>query len=126
MQEGHGLVHRERREQDRGRVDLSASPARTTDEQLRAGGAEHEQRNAARPLDEVVDEVEQRLVGPVQVLEDEDERTLFRERFQEPAPGRERLAVLRTRSRRLGVEAGEGTQVPLHPPGLGVIRQGHP
>ena len=118
VQEGHGLVLRERREQDRRRVDLSASPARTTDEQLRAGGAEHEQRNAARPLDEVVDEVEQRVVGPMQVLEDEDERTLFRERLEEPAPGRERLAALRrppSPSRCRGRRADAGAARPTRP-----------
>ena len=93
------------------------------DEQLRAGGADDEQRNAARPVHEIVDEVEQCLVGPMQVLEDEDERALLRERFQEPAPGRERLAVLCARRRCLGVETGEGTKVPFHPPGLGLVRQ---
>jgi hypothetical protein len=35
--------------------------------QLRAGGAEDEQRNAGRPVDEVLEELEQCRVGPVQV-----------------------------------------------------------
>ena len=47
-------------------------------EQLRPRGADDEQRHAARPVDEVVDEVEQVVVGPVQVLEHEHERPLAR------------------------------------------------
>ena len=39
--------------------------------QLRAGGAEEKQRHALRPVGEVLEEGEQRLVGPVQVLEHE-------------------------------------------------------
>ena len=46
-----------------------------------------------RPVDEVVDEVEQAVVGPVQILEDEDERALLGERLEEPPPGRERLRL---------------------------------
>ena len=67
-------------------------------EQLGACRAEDEQRDAARPVDEVVDEVEQRVVGPVQVLEDEDERALVGERLEEAAPRRERLVAPRRRT----------------------------
>ena len=42
--------------------------------------------------DELVDEVEKRVVRPVQVLEDEHERTLVRERLEEVPPGGECLA----------------------------------
>ena len=41
----------------------------------------------------MVDEVEQAVVCPVEVLEDEDERVLLGERFEEPPPGRERLGL---------------------------------
>ena len=60
-------------------------------EQLGAGGADDEQRHAARPLHELVDEVEQSLVRPVEVFEDEDQRPLSGQLLEEAAPGRERL-----------------------------------
>jgi hypothetical protein len=41
----------------------------------------------------VVDEVEQAVVGPVQVFEDEDEGVPLGESFEEPTPGRERLSL---------------------------------
>ena len=41
----------------------------------------------------MVDEVEQAVVGEVQVLEDEHERTLLGERLEEAPPGGERLAA---------------------------------
>ena len=44
------------------------------------------------PVDEVVDEVEQAVVRPVEVLEDEHERALLGERLEEAPPGRERLS----------------------------------
>ena len=43
-------------------------------EELRPGQGDDEDRVAARPLEEVVDEVEQPAVGPVEVLEDEHGR----------------------------------------------------
>ena len=54
---------------------------------------EDEQRHPARPVDQVVDEVEKGVVRPVQVLEDEDERPLVRDRLEEAPPGRERLVA---------------------------------
>ena len=41
-------------------------------EQLRPGRADDEQRDVGHPVDELVDEVEQAVVGPVEILEDED------------------------------------------------------
>ena len=46
------------------RVRLAAAPARPPREQLRPGRADDEQRHAARPVGEVVDEVEQRRRRP--------------------------------------------------------------
>ena len=80
--------------------------------------AEHEQRDALRALDELVDEVEQRVVRPVQVLEHEDERALFGHSLEEPAPRRERLLWLDAPSSR---KPGERTQLPLDPLRLGRV-----
>ena len=59
LDESRHLVLGERREQDRRRVDLAAAPSRPTRKELGTSGAECEQRHAASPLDQVVDEVEQ-------------------------------------------------------------------
>ena len=120
VQERRRLLLGERREQDRRRVDLAAAPAGSPRQQLGARRAEDEERDAARPVDEVVDEVEQRVVGPVQVLEDEDERPLVGDRLQEAAPGGERLVAAVAR-RLVALEAGERTQVPLDPGGVGRV-----
>ena len=67
------LVLRQRLELDRGRADPPAAPAWPRVEQLRPGETEDEQRRA-HPVGEVLDEVEQRRLSPVDVLEEEDER----------------------------------------------------
>ena len=84
-------------------------------EELGAGGADDEQRHPARPVHEVVDEVEQRVVGPVQVFEDEDERPLARR--SPPGSGARRRTP-----RRAGrwpslvrLEADQRMEVPLDP-----------
>ena len=94
------------------RVRLAAAPAGPPLEQLRAGGADDQQRHRARAVGEQVDEVEQRVVGPVHVLEHEDGRAVLRQRLEEAPPGRERLRRGRPRRRarrpRPGRPAGAG------------------
>ena len=86
------LLVGERRERDRRRVALAAAPARPPLEELGPRGAE--ERGAARPQlqsSEVLEEVEQRVVRPVEILEHEDARPPRGQRLEEPAPGGERL-----------------------------------
>ena len=59
--------------------------------QLGAGEAEDEDRVAPRPLEKVGDELDQRGVGPLQVLEEEHDRELLREPLEEQSPGAEEL-----------------------------------
>src|SRR5438874_8115824 len=114
------LLVRERRERDRDRVALAAAPAGSPLEQLRAGGAEHEQGDSARPVDEVVDEVEHALVGPVKVLEDEHQRAPLGESLEEAPPGSERVvAALGGRP----LEPDERAQVRLEPSGVTLTRE---
>jgi hypothetical protein len=61
--------------------------------QLRAGGAEDEQRHPLRPVSQVLEEGEHRLVRPVQVLEDEDRLPLLRPRLERAAPSGEGLLL---------------------------------
>ena len=71
---------------------LAACPVGPTLEQLRPRRRHDEERHPVDAVDELVDEVEQRVVGPVQVLEGEYERTLVRERLDEVPPCGECLA----------------------------------
>ena len=60
-------------------------------EQLGPSQRDHVEPVAARPLEQVLDEVEQARVGPLQVLEDEHGRIRVRQALEEKAPGREEL-----------------------------------
>ena len=120
LDEARGVVVGERRERDRQRVRLAAAPARPPLQELGARGAEHEQRHAARALDELVDEVEQRVVGPVQILEHEHQRPPLGQRLEEAAPGGERLSALRS-PRSSSAETDERPQMALEPLRLGRV-----
>ena len=69
---GVGVV--ERLEQQGRRIQLPARPPGSDIEQLGPGDAEQEDGSAARPVAYVLDEIEQRRLRPVQVVEDEHER----------------------------------------------------
>ena len=73
-------------------------------EQLRPGEREDQDRDAAAPLEQVVDEVEQARVGPVQVLEDEDDGARRGDPLEERPPRREEL-LAPARRRRLARRA---------------------
>ena len=88
------LVVAERTERDRLRVSFAAAPARPPLEQLGPRSRDDEQRHARGPLDEVIDEVEQVVVGPVEVLENQHRGTQLRERLGEPPPRREIVGPL--------------------------------
>ena len=55
--------------------------------QLRARGAEQQERHAFRPVGDVLEEGQQRLVSPVQVFEDEHGLTRLGPRFEHAPPG---------------------------------------
>ncbi len=73
---------------------------------------------AGRPLGNVLDELEQALVGPVDVLEHEDRRSLLADPLEEGAPGREQLLALE-RAKFLQPEQAE--QLWLDPAPLALI-----
>ena len=68
------LLGRERLELGRSGAEAAAAPARPDVEQLGTGEAEDHQRRVLDPLGQVLDQLEQRLLAPVDVLEDEDQR----------------------------------------------------
>ena len=87
-------------------------------EELRPGGGDHEQGDGVHVRREVVEEEQQGLVGPVQVLEDEDQRTLGGKSLDEGGPGGE---VLLARGFG-GVEADESAEPQAQPLLVGPIR----
>ena len=94
------LVVAERVERQRAEVAPAASPVGARAEQVRTRGAEEEDR-AVQPLGQLLEDVEHRRVGPVQVLDDGDDREAPRERGEERAPRLDELAVELTRVERL-------------------------
>ena len=77
LEEARSVLVGERADRKRERIELAAAPTRPPVEQLRAGRSDDEEWNGRRPVCEVVDEVEQAVVGPVQVFEDEHEGPLL-------------------------------------------------
>jgi hypothetical protein len=98
---------------------LRGSPDGAAVEQLRSRRCEDEQREVAQPLSNRLDELEQAVVGPVQVLEDEDDGLNGCHSREEAPPGREPLrpAVSPFLAR---AETEYRSEVSLHPIGLGV------
>jgi len=87
----------QRRQRQRDGIRLAASPPRPPLEQLRTRSREDEERDIGQAVDELVEEVEERVVGPVEILEHERQRPQLGERFQKAPPGGERLAGPRAR-----------------------------
>ena len=82
-------------------------------EELGPRGRDDEQRDVGHPVDELVEKVEEALVGPVDVLDDDDERTLLGETLEEAAPGGERLVSAIASELRFAGEAEEREEMRL-------------
>jgi hypothetical protein len=113
---------RQRREPDRGGVGVAASPTWPTVKEIGTGRREHEDRNAAGPVDDVIHEVQQCVVRPMQVVDDEDERLFLRQRLQEPPPGGEGLATSVAGAEIVGIDADQRPLMPFDPRGLRRLR----
>ena len=115
---GHLLVG-QRLELDRREAVVTGAPCRALVEELGAGQGHDEDRVGARPRRDVIDEVEQRRVGPLEVLEDQEHRRPVGDALEEPAPGREELVPFE-RDVRARIE--QGRQPRLDPATLGLVR----
>src|SRR6266511_4313662 len=94
---GHALAHffcklgspeqvsDQRLQENRGRVELPAAPHGTDVEQLRASEADQEDWSVAGPVRDVIDEIQEGRLAPLDVVEDEHERALPRVRLEELA-----------------------------------------
>ena len=85
LDEGRRVVVRQRLEEDRTEVALSASPACPALGEVGTRGADEEER-AGDAVRELLEQVEQRVVRPVDVLDDDDRRTVRGETGEERPP----------------------------------------
>ena len=106
----------ERLEQDRRRVQLAAAPTGPQLEQLRPGDAEQEDRCVARPVGDVLDQVEEDRLGPLDVVEDDDLRPLRRPRLDQLAKRELRLCG-RAADHLAGVDADRDQDLDERPVG---------
>ena len=86
----HGFTVAQPFEEHRGGVELPAAPARPLVEELGTREADEQDRRFASPVGQMLDEVEERGLGPLQVVEEDDERAGPAFRLEETAdrPGR--------------------------------------
>ena len=70
------VLRGERLEVDRGRVQLAAAPARSLLEQIRSSHAEKKDRGVARPVGDVLEQIEEDGLGPLDVVEHDDLRSI--------------------------------------------------
>ena len=106
----------ERLQGDRGRVPSAATPARAPVDKLIASETDQEDR-APNPPGQVLDQVEHPLVGPMDVLDREDDGPFAARRFDERANRREeagadllRVVGLRPLGERLGDLDAQGAR----------------
>ena len=94
---GQELLHRllrERLEVERREAPLPGAPGRPPLEQLRPRERDDEDRVAPRPVEQVLDEVEQARVRPLHVLEGEHGRIALGQALEEEAPGGEEVLLV--------------------------------
>jgi hypothetical protein len=107
-------LERQRRE-GAGRRTPPGSPL----QQLGASQRHDEDRRAVGPGEEMLDEVQEPAVGPLEVLEQQDRRPLLGDPLEEDPPGREE-AIAATGRRRL--EAEQRQQGRFHPAAVLLVR----
>ena len=90
---GHGC-RRQRLEVDRGEVPATGAPARPSVDEVGPGEGEDEDGVVSRPVEEVLDEVQQRRVRPLHVLERHDDGLEFGQPLEEEPPRREEVLLV--------------------------------
>ena len=108
----------ERRQGDCGSVALAASPLGAGREQLGTSGGHQQDGDVVGPVQEVLEEVGDGVVRPVEVLDHQHQRVSPGEGFEEPQPGGEQLCAGNV----LG-PSGTRQRTEAHPDplGLGVV-----
>ena len=94
------LLATERFEQDRRRVQLPAGPSRVIVEQLGARHAREQDRGVPSEVGDVLDELQERRLGPLEVVDHEDDGPIDGETLEQRPERPERLLRRASRSRR--------------------------
>ena len=102
----------QRLEREADQVARLLAPVRPTVEQLGTGQGHDDERDVLRPLQELLDEVEEPRIGPLEVLEQHDRRGSLGDPLEEDAPGGEQDVAAAGRGR---FESEEGEQGRLDP-----------
>ena len=79
---------------ERGDVPAARGPGGPPFQQLRSRHGQHEDRGGRGPFEQVVQEVQQRVVGPLQILDHQHDRVLRGELLEEGAPPGEQVATI--------------------------------
>ncbi len=112
-------LRRERLEVEGREAALAGAPARALLRELRPREREDEERVAPRPVEQVLEEVEQTGVSPLDVLEDQDGRRLLGEPLEEDPPGGEEVLLVAGRA---VLEAEEVREARLDPGSLAGVQ----
>ncbi len=84
----------ERPQADRGERALAGPPVRASVEKLRSGEGDDVDGPPTRPRQHLLDEVDQAVVRPLEILEDEDDGSLFCDPLEEHPPCREQFVAV--------------------------------
>jgi len=87
LHEPLGFLGRQGLQRDRGRVELPAAPVRPEVQQIRPRHADHQDRRVPAPVGDLIHEVEQAGLSPLQVVQHDDQRLRTGQALQEPADG---------------------------------------
>ena len=117
-QRGHRPVG-QRLEVEGAEVALAGAPGRASFDELRAGQGDDQDPVVPTPLEDRLDEVDQPVVGPLEVLEHEDGQPLLGDPLDQPAGSAERLSEVDLAR---GAETEQGQQPGLHRPPLRLVR----
>ena len=115
VEEPEGLPVAQGGERDHDRVAHPAAPPRVALQHLGSRGAHDQHREARRPLEHVLDELDHRGLRPVEVLDRDHERADRRDRLEEATPRAEGLRLLDRVRLRVGQadQRGESGPEPL-------------
>ena len=113
-----GLDVGQRRQRQRRRVAFPASPAASPLEQLGPRAGDDQDGHAARPVGQLIDKVEERIVGPLEVLEDEHQRPHVGERLEKAPPCDECLSPAVGAHVDVSAQPHQRAQVLLEPGGV--------
>ena len=93
--QGPRVLDAETLQQDRLRIELATAPGRADIQEVRAGDGDDQDRLATAPVDQVLDEIEERRLGPVEIVEQHDHGLARRDGLEEATHSPEHVLARR-------------------------------